>query len=1608
MHALLYDSSMMKSRIDAEAYHRPRSSSRKRSEQRLATEAAAKAASSHSRRRKMAFLKYGSSSSDRMHREHARKLAMSVQNDSPALIQSSSTFADFGAAFPDNNHVIKMSHSSAADESFHSENSFFEEDPFARGSRTAAASKTNSSRSRTRTTTHQPPQEKTFETDWPSTDDNMFSMPSNSSMQSKFPRQQEPSSPDPSNDSVLARRRTRSKMRSKDKQQRDFSSPVATPPQSPHSHSSNGKRYPEGRSRNANHVVNYSTPTSQPYRSTPNSAARSVGSSTSGSEPNLFDNDGAGFTFDAFGLDATQINHQVSAAMHDMDEFKSNWEEESSRASTPEVGFVDGFRVSSSSKPVMSIRQSPTSTERSSLTSDEGEASKGSRNVFKEQAGFQSSHRRVSERKPQHYSMNKSPLRKRMHAGNMPKIPILDNSDNKHSLASPRSKPDVEFFDENSSQESAVAAVSDAGAASDAAVSSDVGGALSDAGVDPRAPVRTMIPKSTGDSDTCPTESTAASSTLMEEKKEDDGWPVRDSPSRRRKRAPLQPKSQISRLQQQAEDALSSPDRLLTRSSPRNDSSSRAARSEMGTSSVQASHVNAMLRTMNQRSSETKSETGAAYFGVKLRQSSQPPPEPVVPPVEEHMTSVEEHATPVEGHSTNKLTYRERRELELQNQQPEPPKPPERDVASLVRQRIAAANKQQQEVVPDLPQSESFTDRRNNLKHVSTRDEPQERSRFVATENEQPKSSTTQRTDRLPATKRSNPIETDPPNGLPFSGQVAEKSGPTESTDAICQSHSEEQLRSNKGSTPKATMMMLNAFLAGRESIASGGDGASTGATTNASPEGKAADAVEPAATENTPGVPALKEDPTYKRYFKMLSVGMPMEVVKHAMERDGLDPSVMDGDHSKPVGVPLRLDPTYSKYFKMLSIGLPMEAVKHAMARDGLDPAVMDQDHNLPVASGVKHVEKTEKEKDSHRRARMHWTTLRKVTSNSLWAKIDEDDALTNIDIDEAEFRELFEAERNAASTPKKRVAAAAKKGATVRVIDPKRANNGGIILARLKMSHDEMADAVDRINDSALNAEQIEQMIEYLPSKEERKALESYMLEGGQDAAEKFEGLCECEKFMVSMMTVKHAKRKVRALLFKLQFESCVHDIQKDAFLVEGACEELVNSVRLRQLLGFILEFGNRLNTAGKGKTQKAGAFTIDSLSKLRLAKAFDKKTTFLNFVVRMVQRNNEILLNFKDDLPTVFKADKVFWDQCVTDLEEVENQLENVRRISLYQARHTVSFRPRRKNKNREDEEESLSDSEISLTLEEEVEALRATPIGLFTLSAIKYISAVRNKVEDTKRKYWNVLEYFGDEDKNRQPHDLFNIIVSFSNDFDKEKEQVATNQKRKLREERKRQASLSKKGRNQVGKPPPYSPAPSDRGLLRASNHQPNIGSVLNEMGSCSPPRETAVDHDEPPPVQSAVSRLSSRAGRLALSPRGRPSPHAEVESASGSHAGTSSKGSALDEPSPARTASSKASSTAALRHRARLQQQRYGNVRSHTTGRALKESQAPSARSDSADITRDVVPSESAELRPSQSDESSKSATMEARSNFRNRRRLEQRRLRQETAAAGNP
>jgi hypothetical protein len=160
-------------------------------------------------------------------------------------------------------------------------------------------------------------------------------------------------------------------------------------------------------------------------------------------------------------------------------------------------------------------------------------------------------------------------------------------------------------------------------------------------------------------------------------------------------------------------------------------------------------------------------------------------------------------------------------------------------------------------------------------------------------------------------------------------------------------------------------------------------------------------------------------------------------------------------------------------------------------------------------------------------------------------------------------------------------------------------------------------------------------------------------------------------------------------------------------------------------------VLNIGNKLNTAGSGQ-RKANAFTLESLLKLGQAKFFDKKTTVLDYVVLVVCRNNEFLTRFSDDLPTVFMASKIHWEQCLADLDEVESQLENRQKLTLLEYRYrdsggiTDTFSP-----------EIVVDGP-PLSLEQEYEALRSSKVGQFTLDTIKKVS-LRDKVETLQDQY-----------------------------------------------------------------------------------------------------------------------------------------------------------------------------------------------------------------------------------------------------------------------------
>lgn len=91
---------------------------------------------------------------------------------------------------------------------------------------------------------------------------------------------------------------------------------------------------------------------------------------------------------------------------------------------------------------------------------------------------------------------------------------------------------------------------------------------------------------------------------------------------------------------------------------------------------------------------------------------------------------------------------------------------------------------------------------------------------------------------------------------------------------------------------------------------------------------------------------------------------------------------------------------------------------------------------------------------------------------------------------------------------------------------------------------------------------------------------------------------------------------------------------------------------SVRLKKVLKTILKVGNQMNDG-----EDNAGFSLDTLLRLQSAKAFDKKTSILEYVITLIHRNDENCLAFPDDLANVSEASRI-------TLESVQSEAVGLR--------------------------------------------------------------------------------------------------------------------------------------------------------------------------------------------------------------------------------------------------------------------------------------------------------------------------------------------------------
>ncbi|KAL6623534.1 hypothetical protein ACP70R_033413 [Stipagrostis hirtigluma subsp. patula] len=285
-----------------------------------------------------------------------------------------------------------------------------------------------------------------------------------------------------------------------------------------------------------------------------------------------------------------------------------------------------------------------------------------------------------------------------------------------------------------------------------------------------------------------------------------------------------------------------------------------------------------------------------------------------------------------------------------------------------------------------------------------------------------------------------------------------------------------------------------------------------------------------------------------------------------------------------------------------------------------------------------------------------LHWVKVTRAMQGSLWAELQkqaEANSHPEFDVNELESLFTIAPKTKGGSKSEGRGKALGSKPDKVQLIDLRRANNTEIMLTKIKMPLPDMMSAALALDDSVLDADQLENLIKFCPTKEEMELLKNY-------SGDK-ETLGKCEQFFLELMKVPRVESKFRIFAFKIQFRTQIRDVRKNLQTVSAACDELRSSEKLKVIMKNILLIGNTLNQ-GTPRGQAVG-FRLDSMLKLIDTRATNNKMTLMHFLCKSLAEKSPEVMDFHVDLVSLEAASKLQLKVLAEEQQSVVKGLEKV---------------------------------------------------------------------------------------------------------------------------------------------------------------------------------------------------------------------------------------------------------------------------------------------------------------------------------------------------------
>ncbi|KFP82738.1 Disheveled-associated activator of morphogenesis 2, partial [Apaloderma vittatum] len=316
--------------------------------------------------------------------------------------------------------------------------------------------------------------------------------------------------------------------------------------------------------------------------------------------------------------------------------------------------------------------------------------------------------------------------------------------------------------------------------------------------------------------------------------------------------------------------------------------------------------------------------------------------------------------------------------------------------------------------------------------------------------------------------------------------------------------------------------------------------------------------------------------------------------------------------------------------------------------------------------------------------------------------------------------------------------------------VIDGRRAQNCVILLSKLKLSNEEIRQAILKMDEQEdLAKDMLEQLLKFVPEKSDTDLLEEHKHE--------IERMARADRFLFEMSRIDHYQQRLQALFFKKKFPERLAEAKPKVEAILLASKELIRSKRLRQLLEVVLAFGNYMN---KGQRGSAYGFKVSSLNKIADTKSsIDRNITLLHYLIMIFEKNYPDILDIQSELQHLPEAAKV-------NLVELEKEVNNIK-TGLKAVEAELDYQKRRMRESGDRFVPVMSD--------------------FITVASFSF-SELEDLLSEARDKYAKALKHFGESEGKMQPDEFFGIFDTFLQSFAEAKQDLENMRKKKEEEER----------------------------------------------------------------------------------------------------------------------------------------------------------------------------------------------------------------------------